>query len=137
MKSRRRKQYIDKAVQGALIKRIILHWLFFFTVAFFVLPFWKLLSTGDFSRPFTELMLRSWAETASLLVVLVAMIPIFVWDTVTLSNRFAGPVYRFHNAIKSLAEDFNVMVEYFKAEQGDEPDAEPADEPDAEPVQCG
>ena len=153
MRNRRKKQFVDRAVQGALARRIILHWLLFFTMAFFVFPLWKLLSSGDLSRPFAELMLRSWAETAPVLFVLVAMIPIFVWDTMTLSHRFAGPVYRFHKAIrdlaageevppiklrkgdfwKNVAEDFNVMMERFKSEQAEQ--AQQDEEP--EPAPCG
>ena len=157
MRNRRRKQFIDKAVQGALIRRIVLHWMMFFTMAFFVFPLWKLLSSGDLSRPFTELMLRSLAETVPVLAILIAMIPIFVWDTVTLSNRFAGPVYRFHKAIrgltageevppiklrkgdfwKNVAEDFNVMMERFKSERAEQAPQTGEPDPEPEPVQCG
>jgi len=152
MKNRRKKQLIDSAVQGALLRRIGLHWLLFFVTALAVLPFWQVLRSGDFFGPFSRLMVDGLAETAPVLVVLLAMIPLFVWDTVKLSNRFTGPMYRFHKAIQSLAtseevppvrlrngdfwkdvaEDFNAMLEQVAAERKQD-----ATEPDPQPVTCG
>jgi hypothetical protein len=68
---------------------------------------------------------------------LIAILPLFVWDTVTLSHRFAGPMCRFHNSIKRLAageevrpirlrkgdfwtnfaDDFNVLLERLAKER--------------------
>ena len=31
------------------------------------------------------------------------MLPIFAWDTVTLSHRFTGPMYRFRKTLQELA----------------------------------
>ena len=152
MKSRRKKQFIDSAVQGALARRIILHWLIFFVMVFFTLPLWHLMSSAEVFSPFSELMQESWAETAPVFVILLAMIPIFVWDTVTFSNRFTGPMYRLHSSIKSLAaaeevqpirlrkgdvwtnvaEDFNTMLERISREKNtDEP------EDNLQAVPCG
>jgi hypothetical protein len=137
MRPRRRKKFIDSAVQGALIRRIVLHWLVFFTIAFFTLPLWQLMRGGEFLKPFAILMMDSWAESAPVFAILIALLPLFVWDTVVLSNRFAGPVYRLHTTIRKLtageevppirlrkgdfwtklADDFNLMVERLSAEQ--------------------
>ncbi|MFH1266132.1 MAG: hypothetical protein ABIK89_10420 [Planctomycetota bacterium] len=152
MRTRRKKQFIDSAVQGALVRRIVFHWLLFFAAALIVLPFWQVLRSGDLFGSFSKLMLNGLAETAPVLVVLLAMIPLFVWDTVKLSNRFTGPMYRFHKTVQSLAageevrpvrlrkgdfwkdvaEDFNAMLERLAAER-----KQNAPDPDLEPVTCG
>ena len=137
MRNRRKKRFIDSAVQGAIGRRIALHWLMFFAMAFLTLPLWRLMSSTEFTGPFSTLLLRSWAETAPVLVILIAMLPIFVWDTVKFSHRFAGPMYRFHKTVKSLsageevqpirlrkgdfwmdvADDFNSMIERLTSER--------------------
>ena len=117
MSNRRKKQFIDSAVQGALVRRIILHWLIFFTMTVLALPLWRLLSAADFSTPFMKQMLDGWAAAAPTLIILIAMLPLFVWDTVTLSNRFAGPMYRLHKAIRNLATDEEVQP--IKLRKGD------------------
>jgi len=152
MSNRRKKQFVESAVQGALLRRIVLHWLLFFTIAFFALPLWSMIQTADFSRPFASLMWQSWFETAPVFLLLIALLPLFAWDTITLSNRFAGPIYRLHKTIRSLgagegfrpiklrkgdfwtdlADDFNDMVERWNAEnETDESDAETDAESDA------
>lgn len=137
MKSRRKKHFVDPAVQGALIRRLVLHWLIFLTMTFFTLPLWRIWSTGNIFTPFPALMIESWEETAPVFLVLIAMLPIFVWDTVKLSHCFAGPMYRFQRTIQDLAageevrpirlrkgdfwtgfaEDLNRMMERLAAER--------------------
>ena len=144
MKNIRKKKYIDSAVQGAMARRIIQHWLTFFAVLFVLLPLWRLIQTGSLSAPFSTMIIESWKETLPVLLILAAMIPIFVWDTIKLSHRFAGPMYRFQKTIQSLAageevapirlrkgdfwhnvaDDFNAMLQRVNARA----DAEPEDE---------
>ncbi len=131
MRNRRKRYFIDSAVQGALLRRILLHWLIFFAMTALTLPLWRLMSGAEIAGPFSTMLFRSWQDTAPVLVILAVMIPIFVWDTVKFSNRFAGPMYRLHRTIQSLkngetfrpirlrkgdfwedlAADFNAMVE--------------------------
>ena len=102
MNNRRRKRFIDSAVQGALLRRLILHWFIFLVIACIALPLWRVMYTTGFSQPFSSLMLQSWMELAPVFLVLIAMVPIFVWDTITFSHRFAGPMYRFHSTIRGI-----------------------------------
>lgn len=131
MKNRRRKRIIDLAVQGALAKRILFHWLLFLAAACMVLPLWRIVTGAEPLAPFSVLMARSWVASGPVFVILLAMLPVFVWDTITFSHRFAGPMYRFHKVVRDLnageevrriklrkgdfwtkfADDFNVMIE--------------------------
>ena len=143
MKNRRRKRFIDSAVQGALVRRIVLHWLIFFVMALLTLSLWRLVRSPDFFGGFSAMMVQGWKETAPTLVIMIVMLPLFVWDTLTFSHRFAGPMYRFHRTIQNLnageqfrpirlrkgdfwtdfADDFNTMVERLKSEQKGHPPA--------------
>jgi methyl-accepting chemotaxis protein len=131
MKNRRKQRFIDLAVQGALIRRILLHWFLFLATACMVLPVWRIVTGAEPLGPFTELMARGWVHSGPIFVILLAMLPVFVWDTVRFSQRFAGPMYRFHKTIQDInageesrriklregdfwtqvADDFNVMME--------------------------
>jgi nitrogen fixation/metabolism regulation signal transduction histidine kinase len=104
MKTEKRRRNLSKhKVQVRLVARIALHWLIFFVTAFAVLYFWQLLLSGDpfdfFSVAVGEVLERS----APVFVVLVVLIPLFVWDTVKLSNRIVCPVSRLESAMARLA----------------------------------
>ncbi len=108
MKNRRKRYYIDSVVQGVLLRRIVLHWFIFFALASVLMPLWHVMQTATFSKPFGSLLIEGWKETLPVLLLLGAMLPIFVWDTLKLSHRFAGPMYRIHQTIRGLiaGEDF-------------------------------
>jgi len=131
MKNRRRKHLIDSAVQGALVKRILIQWGLFLAMACMTLPLWRILTGAEPLGPFSVLMARGWVASGPIFVILLAMLPMFIWDTITFSQRFAGPMYRFHKTIQDLnaggefrriqlrkgdfwtqfADDFNTMME--------------------------
>ena len=124
----RKKHFIDASVQGSLARRIIGHWLLFLliaTIASFVL---QVLSNPF--RPLAEHVQGLWWTHGPFLLVLVFLLPVFVVDTIKLSNRFAGPVYSLRRAMREivqgkpprklkfrrhdfwheLAEDYNAML---------------------------
>ena len=137
MRNRRKKLFIDSAVQGAIARRLILHWIAFFFIVFFTLPLWQLYSRTDLSAPFSMLILQGWAASAPVFIILLATLPMFIWDSVKLSHRFAGPMYRFQKAIQEVAageeprpiklrkgdfwtdvaDDFNAMLERLAREE--------------------
>ncbi len=103
MKMRRNKYFINRSEQGTLICRIVMHWLLFLAISFFVLPVWQIMISAEPFRPFAKGTVDMLVHSAPLFLILIALLPVFVWDTVKLSNRFAGPMYRFHKAVRSLA----------------------------------
>jgi len=145
MKTRRKKHFVDSAVQGALVRRILLHWLIFLMLAGLMLPLWQLWSSGNIFSPFSTMVAESWRNTAPVFLALIALLPLFIWDTVTLTHRFAGPMHRFHGSIKSLAagddvppirlrkgdfwcefaEDFNDLLERLAEERRRRDDQQP------------
>lgn len=96
-----RKRYlIDNRVQGQLVRRIVGYF------ALFILMGSALGFLVQFlSDPFlgwSEHVERLWNAQGPYLAVLVAMTPIFVYDMIKTSNRFAGPIYRLRNSIGDL-----------------------------------
>ncbi|MBL9165070.1 MAG: hypothetical protein JNL18_20235 [Planctomycetaceae bacterium] len=139
--SGRKKTFVDPKVQGALVRRLVLHWCAFIAVAGLVAFCLQVLSNPF--RTMEEHAQQVWWTHGPFLLVLVFLLPVFILDTIKLSHRFAGPIYRLRNTIRSLAkgeefrplkfreidfwqglaEDFNVMVARLR---GDAVDAPPA-----------
>ncbi|MCA9229157.1 MAG: hypothetical protein KDA57_00785 [Planctomycetales bacterium] len=125
----RKKIYVDPRVQGALVKRLIIHWAMFI-VASAVIAF----CLQVLSNPFQSIGQHAqnlWWTHGPFLLVMTFLLPVFVFDTIRLSHRFAGPIYRLRQTIRTiaqgkptarlkfrdfdfwqgLAEDFNRMVD--------------------------
>lgn len=103
IKKFRKKFFVDKNVQGALVRRFFLQWLLFFTATAIALPIWEIMLSGDFLSPSSQAIQEAWKHTAPVFLFLLLLLPAFVWDTVTLTNRFAGPMHRLRGAIRDAA----------------------------------
>jgi nitrogen fixation/metabolism regulation signal transduction histidine kinase len=131
----RKKTFVDPKVQGALVRRLVMHWCAFIAVAALVAFCLQVLS-----NPFTSIREHAqnvWWTHGPFLLVMVFMLPVFIVDTIKLSHRFAGPIYRMRQTIRSLAkggaytpmkfrdqdfwqgmaEDFNQMVQRLISEK--------------------
>ena len=95
---------MDRSVQGALIRRLSLQWLLFFTAAMCALPVCEIMLNGDFQNPASVSIKNSLKHTAPVFVIMLALLPSFIWDTIKLSNKFAGPMLRLHRSIREAAE---------------------------------
>ena len=98
---RRTKHFIDSNVQGALARRILLHWLAFLGVAFLVSFILQVLT-----NPFQPLATHArdlWWTHGPFLLVTVFLLPVFVVDSIKLSHRFAGPIFALRRAIREVA----------------------------------
>lgn len=131
----RKKTFVDPQVQGALVRRLVLHWLAFIGVAAVVAFCLQVLSNPF--RSVSEHAEQLWWTHGPFLLVLFFLMPVFVVDTIKLSHRFAGPIYRLRNVIRQaaagqevetlkfrdfdfwqgLADDFNAMVGRLSAKQ--------------------
>ena len=95
---KRRKTLVDPEVQGGILRKIAFHWAMFFVCNATALMIWIRL----FEQPDAE-----WGQTLAdtfrrfmpFFVITIALIPAFVWDTMKLTNRFAGPILRLRNAM--------------------------------------
>ena len=132
---RRKSEYIDPEVQGALARRISIHWCLYTFLAAALIVGLKWMSHPFV--PFTDHLIEAWWSYGSLFLVLLCLVPLFVYDAVKLSNRFTGPVLRLRNATreladgkhpgkitlrdndfwKDLADDFNRVVDRYEIEE--------------------
>ena len=119
----RRRALVDPEVQGSVLRKIAIHWVLFFICNAIALMIWIRL----FEQPDV-----GWGQTfGDTFVVTLALIPAFVWDTLKLTNRFAGPILRLRAALsdasagravsplhfrtndfwKEISENFNALLE--------------------------
>ncbi|MEL7499409.1 MAG: hypothetical protein AAFN77_17520 [Planctomycetota bacterium] len=99
----RKQNFIDNHVQGALLRRILSHWLMFFGVSGFAVILLQTL-LGDPSLSIMERMQQQMGEFVFFAIVMVAMFPAFMLDTIRFSNRFVGPIARVRRHLRQLSE---------------------------------
>lgn len=107
---------VDRRVQLSLVRRVVIHWISF--VALFLLI---VLTLEMFLREPGVSALDSFAvslkKNALLFTLMLAIMPAFLYDTVKMSNRFAGPVSRLKNGLSALAN--GEQVEEMNFRKGD------------------
>ena len=135
----RRRVFIDTALQGALARRVIVHWACFLLVA--SVASFLLQALANPFRPLADHVAAMWWTQGPLLLVAALLLPAFVVDTVKFSYRFAGPIANLRRAMREidegnpartlilrdgdfwpqLAEDFNALLLRVGAVQQDNP----------------
>ncbi len=100
---KRKQNFVDKGVQGGLIRRIFVHWLvFFFVTALAVLSLKTLL--GEPSLSFASRLANEMGDMFYLGIIFLAIFPAFMLDTIRFSNRFVGPIVRLRRHIRELGD---------------------------------
>jgi hypothetical protein len=106
--SARHKLFIDRSVQGTLIYRIVLYWMLFVTGVFILLTGFPLVISWFMRSPGSptawQLMFQTWRAFWPALFASALLLPFLILDVIRVSNRFAGPVYRLHSALRDLAD---------------------------------
>lgn len=98
----RSKLLVDPPVQWSIAGRIVGHWMMLLTCLIMINMMVAVLTTiGQTS--FIEAFRRAAVSEVRTLGVLLLLMPIFLRDTLKMSNRFAGPMYRLRMALKSMA----------------------------------
>jgi hypothetical protein len=128
--SRRTRTFVDPEVQGGLLRKITLHWVVLLTVNAMMLVVW----TRLFEQPeigWQDTMTACFQRFLPFFVISIAIAPAFLWDTLKLTHRFAGPALRFRAALsdaaqgrpvapmnfrhsdfwQEMADDFNILLE--------------------------
>jgi len=113
MPTKRRKTLVDPEVQGGVLRKITLHWILFFICNTIALMIWIRL----FEQPDAD-----WGQTFGdtarrfmpFFIITMALIPAFVWDTLKLTNRFAGPILRLRQALAEASQGRAVAPLHFR-----------------------
>lgn len=107
-RNKRRKKFIDPKVQGALIRRIVWHYVIFFGTACTFAFFLQILA--DPLTPLNEHLSKLWLTQGPFIVVAACLLPVFMRDTVMISHRFVGPILRIRNTIQEASRNDNVAL---------------------------
>jgi hypothetical protein len=99
----RNKLFVDAPVQMMLVTRVLTHWVIFFTLFFLTLLTIEYFLRDPGVTIFDCMMIVS-SKHAIVIVLSLALLPVFLYDTIKMSHRFAGPIYRFRKSLKTLAE---------------------------------
>ncbi len=107
MKHARKQNYIDSQVQGALLKRIVLHWFLYFIVAGLAIVLLQAMLGGPQGDPLATRVMQEASEFTLVGLILVCIFPAFLLDTIRFSNRFVGPVGRLRKYLRHLGQEQN------------------------------
>ena len=106
MKLKRKQNYVDSSVQGALVRRIFMHWCVFFGVSTIsILGMQTLL--GDPGLTFMQRLSSQMGSFVFIALMILAMFPAFMLDAIRFSNRFVGPIVRFRRHLRELGDQQN------------------------------
>ncbi|MGB7329473.1 MAG: hypothetical protein WBD31_31635 [Rubripirellula sp.] len=110
---KRRKALVDPEVQGGVLKKIAIHWVVFFICNAMALTIWiRLFEQPDvpWGATFGDTVKRF----LPFFVITLALIPAFVWDTLKMTNRFAGPILRLRAALSDASQGRAVAPLHFR-----------------------
>src|SRR5262245_61042047 len=88
-KFRRRIYFIDAKVQGALMVRVVVYWVYCLFTISLLLIWWNLFSGS--SREFMDVLADVYKRFAPAAAASILIVPLVVMDVLRFSNRFAGP----------------------------------------------
>lgn len=112
----RKRFFVDRQVQGAIVCRLLTHWIFACGLMALYLFCLEILARGMEGR-LSDHFQATWQRYAPLFVVVGTLFPVFVYDSIRLSHRFAGPMVSLKRNLKRLAD--NQAVEPLRFRKGD------------------
>lgn len=103
MSQNRKRLMIDPTVQWAVARRVALHWFGFFAVLLSVNSLIGMLLNIP-EKPMADSAIEAVQNQTPQIFIMLLILPIFLRDTIRLSNKFAGPMYRLRLGLAALAE---------------------------------
>ena len=101
--NKRKREFIDSRVQGALVLQVLRQWVLFFLATFILLLGIEYMF-GEPGWTIGEHISALWERCGLVYLAILVMLPAFLRDTVKLSHRFVGPVVRVRNELNRLAD---------------------------------
>lgn len=100
------KKLINWTVQGPIVIRLIIHFMAYNVATLFLLLVvygikGSLAAIAD--QPVSAEPMTFWQQAAPVVVCMCVMMPFMIWDLMKLTNRIAGPLFRF----ESILNDFS------------------------------
>lgn len=108
-KFKRKKLWVDPKVQGALLVRVLAYWVScLLTVALL-----GRVTTGV-AKIFPGMDDQTWLPYMPAILASAFFLPLVVQDTLRVSNRFVGPMFRLRRSVRQLAAGEKVKKVYFR-----------------------
>lgn len=98
---RRTRLFVDRRLQGSIVFRILCHWMIFVAAGTLLAVLLRVLT--HIMEPATVGIVDLLTALVPFLITMLALLPIYVVDTIKLTNRFAGPFVRFRSEIRRAA----------------------------------
>lgn len=98
----RRQYFVHGKVQGSLLCRVSMYWLYCLLTVALMSSCWIVL----FDRPASsfDFLARLTSQTVPILISSLLLLPIVLMDCVRFSNRFVGPLFRLGRSLDRLAD---------------------------------
>lgn len=98
---KRRKVFVDSHVQGALVKRALIHWMWG-SIIFLLIIFCYRIGPSYIADTYEDP--GFWYHFGPILVATLVLLPAVMLNTFRFSNRFVGPMLRLRESLKDLAQ---------------------------------
>jgi len=104
--------WVDPAVQGTLIVRLMVYWLACMLLVTLPLSLIQAVASPDqyLHQHYIQLLIDHWP----ILAALTAILPFFIYDTVRFSHRFAGPVSRLRRELARYEQGEDIFPIEFR-----------------------
>ena len=113
MSKLRRRYFIDPSVQGALVRRLMVHWSLVFIVLIAYVTLMQIFVSGPF-KTLPQHLEVVWENFGLMFVCLLCLLPVFAYDAIKMSHRFAGPMVSFRRSLNRLAEGESIAPLKFR-----------------------
>lgn len=108
-KNLRKKLYVSGKIQGRMLAKLTLYWGVYHFVLFHAMFMYRYMQYradilgGAAHVPFAELYSTFAAQHYSMVLCALGVFPIVFWDMVKITHRVAGPLVRFQNTLRDMA----------------------------------
>jgi len=99
-KALRKKLYVDRQVQGALILRSVLHWYFYMCAILLTVVVFTVIR--DPSQLAIKLVFKSFVYFSPAIIASIVLLPLFIYDILKTSHKVAGPIIRLRNEMAKV-----------------------------------
>ncbi len=107
-KALRKKLYVNRQVQGALILRSVLHWYFYMCAILLTVVVFTVIR--DPSQLAIKLVFKSFIYFSPAIIASVVLLPFFIYDILKASNKVAGPIHRLRHEMKKVTSGENIKA---------------------------
>lgn len=111
-KFKRKRLFVDPHVQGAILARVFIYWAC--CVGFGILGLALVQTFLDPNRLFVQRVGAVCSEHWPILAMLVVLLPFVLYDTLKVTHRFAGPIYRLRADLRRVARGESVTSIRFR-----------------------